>query len=151
MEQGLQRKISALELMGYDTIQLLCTGEFSRLVTQRALLLEPARIIPPLIRARVQPQRVGIVVPVEEQIVEQAGKWSSLPAQPCFAVASPYLSDEATFADAANSLKSQGAELVELDCMGYHQQHRAWLLQRLNVPVLLSNPLVARLAAELRP
>lgn len=26
VEQGLQRKISALELMGYDTILLLCTG-----------------------------------------------------------------------------------------------------------------------------
>ncbi|WP_419963075.1 AroM family protein [Pantoea vagans] len=151
VEQGLQRKISALELMGYDIILLLCTGEFSQLVTQRALLLEPDRIIPPLIRALVQQQRVGIVVPVEEQIAEQAGKWQPLPAQPCFAVASPYQGDEATFADAAHRLKAQGAELVVLDCMGYHQQHRAWLQQRLDVPVLLSNQLVARLAAELLP
>ena len=58
---------------------------------------------------------------------------------------------EATFADAANSLKAQGAALVVLDCMGYHQQHRIGLQQRLGVPVLLSNQLVARLAAELLP
>ncbi|WP_439332195.1 AroM family protein, partial [Pantoea agglomerans] len=38
--------------------------------------------MPPLICAMVQQQRVGIVVPVEEQIVEQAGKWQQLPAQP---------------------------------------------------------------------
>ncbi|PAW37473.1 hypothetical protein CIL06_17920 [Pantoea vagans] len=151
VEQGLQRKISALEQMGYDTILLLCTGEFSQLVTQRALLLEPDRIIPPLIRAMVQQQRVGIVVPVEEQIVEQAGKWQPLPVAPCYAVASPYQGDETTFTEAANRLKAQGAELVVLDCMGYHQQHRAWLQQRLDVPVLLSNQLVARLAAELLP
>ncbi|KNH30411.1 AroM family protein [Pantoea vagans] len=152
VEQGLQCKISALEQAGYATILLLCTGEFIRLRTQRALLLEPDRLIPPLICAMVQQQqRVGIVVPVEEQIVEQAGKWQQLPAQPCFAVASPYQGDQATFADAANSLKAQGAALVVLDCMGYHQQHRIGLQQRLGVPVLLSNQLVARLAAELLP
>ncbi|MBT8499654.1 hypothetical protein DH20_09080 [Pantoea agglomerans] len=151
VEQGLQRKISALEQAGYATILLLCTGEFSQLRTQRALLLEPDRLIPPLICAMVQQQRVGIVVPVKEQIVEQAGKWQQLPAQPCFAVASPYQGDQATFADAANRLKAQGAALVVLDCMGYHQQHRIGLQQRLGVPVLLSNQLVARLAAELLP
>jgi hypothetical protein len=59
--------------------------------------------------------------------------------------------NQATFADAANSLKAQGAALVVLDCMGYHQQHRIGLQQRLGVPVLLSNQLVARLAAELLP
>lgn len=149
VEQGLQRKISALEQAGYDTILLLCTGEFGTLHTQRALLLEPDRIIPPLIRAMVQQQRVGIVVPVEEQIVEQAAKWQLLPTPACYAVASPYLADEATFAAAARSLQAQGAGLVVLDCIGYHQQHRAALQSQLGVPVLLSNQLVARLAAEL--
>lgn len=151
VEQGLQRKISTLEQLGYDTILLLCTGEFSQLVTRRAILLEPDRIIPPLICALVQQQRVGIVVPVEEQIVEQAGKWQKLPVQPCYAVASPYQGDQTTFFDAADNLKAQGAALVVLDCMGYHQQHQAVLQQRLGVPVLLSNQLVARLAAELLP
>lgn len=152
VEQGLQRKISALEQMGYDAILLLCTGEFSQLHTRRALLLEPDRIIPPLICAMVQQQqRVGIVVPIGEQIVEQAAKWQRLPSPPVYAVASPYQGDEATFADAAERLKAQGAALVVLDCIGYHQQHRAWLQQRLDVPVLLSSQLVARLAAELLP
>ncbi|MGK3142763.1 AroM family protein [Pantoea sp. C2G6] len=151
VEQGLQRKISALEQAGYETILLLCTGEFSTLRTRRALLLEPDRIIPPLIQALVQHQRVGIVVPVEEQIVEQAAKWHALPSPPCFAVASPYQGDEASFAAAARQLSAQGAGLVVLDCIGYRQQHRLWLQQQLTVPVLLSNQLVARLAAELLP
>lgn len=149
VEQGLQRKISALEQAGYDTILLLCTGEFGALRTRRALLLEPDRIIPPLIGALVQQQRVGIVVPVEEQIVEQAGKWQPLPTPPCFAVASPYLADDQVFAAAARTLQAADVGLVVLDCIGYHQQHRAVLQARLGVPVLLSNQLVARLAAEL--
>jgi len=149
VEQGLQRKISALEQAGYAAILLLCTGEFSRLSTQRALLLEPDRIIPPLIAALVQHQQVGVVVPVVEQIAEQAAKWQQLPSPPCYAVASPYQGDEATFADAARRLKAQGAALVVLDCIGYHQQHKIWLQQQLDVSVLLSNQLVARLAASL--
>jgi len=38
---------------------------------------------------------------------------------------------------------------VVLDCIGYHQQHRDFLQKMLGIPVLLSNVLVAKLAAEL--
>ena len=36
-----------------------------------------------------------------------------------------------------------------LDCLCYHQQHRDILQKALDIPVLLSNVLVSRLAAEL--
>ena len=149
VEQGLQRKISALENQGYDTILLLCTGEFGTLKTESALLLEPDRIIPPLVSAIVQQHKVGIVVPVEEQIAEQANKWRNLNSAPCFAVASPYLSQQADLVEAGLSLQEQGADVVVLDCIGYHQKHRDFLQKMLGIPVLLSNVLVAKLAAEL--
>lgn len=149
VEQGLQRKISALEAQGYDTILLLCTGEFGTLKTQKALLLEPDRIIPPLVAAIVQDHKVGIVVPVAEQINEQANKWRNLPNRPCFAVASPYLAQQADLMDAGLALQEQGTDVVVLDCIGYHQKHRDFLQKMLGIPVLLSNVLVAKLAAEL--
>lgn len=149
VEQELQLKITELEAMGCDVIMLLCTGEFGHLRTATALLLEPDRIVPPLISAIVGEHRVGIVVPVKEQIQEQASKWQLLATPPCFAVASPYLADKATLAQAAQSLLQQGAEVVVLDCIGYHQQQRDFLLTKLKIPVLLSNVLVAKLAAEL--
>jgi protein AroM len=138
-----------LEEQGYKTIQLLCTGKFDHLHTKQALLLEPDRIIPPLLAAMVSGHRLGIVVPVEEQIKQQANKWLMLAASPCFAVASPYLNDDAELARAANALQRQGAEVVVLDCMGYNQRHRDFLQRRLGIPVLLANVLVAKLAAEL--
>lgn len=149
VEQGLQQKIRELERQGCEVILLLCTGEFGHLQAEQALLLEPDRIIPPLIAAIVSQHRVGIVVPVEEQINEQAGKWQQLATPPCFAVASPYLADEVRLEQAANALQQQGAEVVVLDCIGYHQRHRDFLQARLDIPVLLSNVLVAKLAAEL--
>ncbi|MCZ4059136.1 AroM family protein [Pantoea sp. LMR881] len=149
VEQGLQQKIFALEEAGYDTILLLCTGQFGALKTHSALLLEPDRIIPPLVKAIVDQHQVGIVVPVEEQIHEQATKWRHLTKPACFAVASPYLADNETLLSAAQALQAQGADVVVLDCIGYHQYHRDVLQKQLDIPVLLSNVLVAKLAAEL--
>ncbi|CAK6495647.1 hypothetical protein PANNVG_02679 [Pantoea sp. Nvir] len=149
VEQGLQAKIAALEAEGYDTILLLCTGEFGALTAKSALLLEPDRIIPPLVSAIVQDHQVGIVVPVEEQMQQQANKWRNLQRRPCFAVASPYIPDNEKLTDAALSLQEQGADVVVLDCIGYNQTHRDFLQKLLGIPVLLSNVLVAKLAAEL--
>ncbi|VDZ51960.1 AroM protein [Serratia odorifera] len=89
VEQGLQQKIHELEQRGCEVILLLCTGEFGHLQAEQALLLEPDRIIPPLIAAIVSQHRVGIVVPVAEQINEQAGKWQQLATPPCFALPAP--------------------------------------------------------------
>lgn len=149
VEQGLQRSISQLEQQGYGTILLLCTGAFGTLKTESALLLEPDRIIPPLVNAIVQQHKVGIVVPVAEQIAEQASKWRNLATAPCFAVASPYLAQQSDLIEAGLSLQEQGADVVVLDCIGYHQKHRDFLQKMLGIPVLLSNVLVAKLAAEL--
>ncbi len=149
VERGLQQKIDWLDDLGCETILLLCTGEFGRLSAARALLLEPDRIVPPLISAIVGEHPVGIVVPVAEQVQEQANKWQWLATRPCFAVASPYLADEAEWLRAAQTLSRQDVKVVVLDCIGYHQQHRNFLQTQLEIPVLLSNVLLAKLAAEL--
>lgn len=149
VEQGLQQKITELEARGCTLILLLCTGKFEHLHAEKALLLEPDRIVPPLISAIVGQHQVGIVVPVKEQVKEQASKWQLLAMPPCFAVASPYQVDEMTLAQAAGALQQQGAEVVVLDCIGYQQQQRDFLQATLGIPVLLSNVLMAKLAAEL--
>ncbi|HHU8840633.1 TPA: AroM family protein, partial [Escherichia coli] len=44
---------------------------------------------------------------------------------------------------------AKGADVIMLDCLGFNQRHRDLLQKQLDVPVLLSNVLIARLAAEL--
>ncbi len=149
VEPALQEKIDWLESEGCETILLLCTGEFHHLKAKNALLLEPDRIIPPLINGIVGSHQVGIVVPVTEQIEHQAGKWLKLAKKPCYATASPYLANEQTLIKAALSLKEQGAQVVLLDCIGYQRRHADIIQQHIDVPVLLSNSLVVKLAAEL--
>ena len=48
-----------------------------------------------------------------------------------------------------NELVERGADVLILDCLGFHQHHRDLLQKALDVPVLLSNVLMARLASEL--
>lgn len=149
VEQGLQRKITALEQQGYDTILLLCTGEFGTLKTTSALLLEPDRIIPPLVASIVDGHQVGIILPVPELMPAQARKWQVLENPPHYSLANPFYGTEEELIGAGRDLLSQGADVLLLDCLGFHQKHRDLLQKALDVPVLLSNVLVARLASEL--
>lgn len=149
VEAALQNQIRELERQGFETILMLCSGHYSNLFTERAVLLEPYRILPPLVEAIIDGHQAGIVVAREENIAEQARKWKSLAQRPYFAVASPWHNSDDELIDAALLLQEQGADVVLLDCLGYHQRHRDFLQKLLGIPVLLSNVLIAKLAAEL--
>lgn len=149
IERGLQQRIAQLERSGYEIILLLSSEKFSGLTTRHATLLEPDRIVPPLVEAIVEGHQVGIMLPQDGLKERLAGKWKNLSYPPCFAVASPEHPDEERLIDAALSLQEQGADVVVLDSIGYQQRHRDFLQKLLGIPVLLPNVLVARLAAEL--
>ncbi|MGB9097501.1 AroM family protein [Erwinia sp.] len=149
VEEALQNQILELERQGFETILMLCSGQYKNLFTDSAILLEPYRILPPLVDAITGGHQVGIVVAREEYIAEQAYKWQSLAQMPHFAVASPWETSDDDLIDAALHLQEQGADVVVLDCLGYHQRHRDFLQKLLGIPVLLSNVLIAKLAAEL--
>lgn len=159
VEQALQEKINWMEEKGCEVILLMCGGEFSGLQSQSVMLINPDRLVPPLIDGIVGTNQVGIIVSDTEQMEQQVNKWKNLAKRPHFAVTSPYLFNEGEIEesgadgkrlrDAALSLKAQGAEVVVLDCIGYETHHGEMLEEYLQLPVLLSNTLVARLAAEL--
>lgn len=145
----LQKIVNALEEQGFTTILILCAGEYKELATENAVLLDPYRILPPLVNAIAGSDQVGIMVAREEYIGEQAYKWRSLSIKPHFAVASPWEVGDDGLMDAALKLQELGADVIVLDCLGYQQRHRDFLQKMLGIPVLLSNTLIASLAAEL--
>ena len=69
--------------------------------------------------------------------------------QPLYALANPFWDSEAKLIAAGQELIDRGADVLMLDCLGFHQRHRDLLQKALDVPVLLSNVLMARLASEL--
>src|SRR5690606_35277769 len=68
IERALQGVIEVLDNQGYDVILLMSTASLSGLHARNAILLEPTRIIPPLVASIVDGHQVGVIVPIEELI-----------------------------------------------------------------------------------
>lgn len=149
VEHSLQAVIEVLDNQSYDVILLLNTFKLRTMVARNAILLEPQRIIPPLVASIVEGHQVGVLVPVEAILDAQQEKWQMLSNLPYYALANPLRDTDQHLISAANSLLDQGVDVLVLDSLSYHQRHRDLLQKALDVPVLLSNVLVARLAAEL--
>ncbi|KNC92165.1 AroM family protein [Trabulsiella odontotermitis] len=140
VERDLQAVIEVLDQQHYDVILFMSTAPITGLIARNAILLEPLRIIPPLVASIVDGHHVGVLVPLKELIPKPP---------PQFALADPMQHTDAQLVDAGRELIEKGADVLMLDCLGYSQKHRDLLQKVLDVPVLLSNILVARLAAEL--
>ncbi|HDV8887574.1 TPA: AroM family protein [Raoultella planticola] len=149
VERDLKHIIAMLDRQEYDVILFLSSEMLSGLTARNAILLEPQRIIPPLVASIVDGHQVGVIVPVEEVLPMQRQKWLSLDNAPYYALANPISGSDSDLLSAGRALLEQGADVLVLDCLGYHQHHRDVLQKALDVPVLLSNVLVSRLAAEL--
>lgn len=149
VREGVQAKLNELENLGCRLIALLCTGEFHGLGCQRAWLLEPDLLVPPVITALANGRQAGILVPLPAQMASEAAKWRALARAPVYAAASPYAATPEQLTAAALELKAQGAEAIVLDCMGYTEQHRRIVGEATGLPVILSNALLARLLAAL--
>jgi protein AroM len=148
MRDGVQRALAALEEEGCDAILLLCTGTFDGLECDKAWLVEPDHIIPGMVAGLVERRQLGIVVPIAGQIESESGKWQALARPPLFAAASPYEEATEAMTAAGAALKSHGAAALLLDCIGFTERHRT-ALSRLDLPIILSNAVVAKAVGEL--
>jgi protein AroM len=148
VERGAQEKLGLLEREGCDVILMLCTGTFHALQCRKSWLVEPDRIIPPLVAALLQDRLLGIIVPLAEQMQSESAKWSRLARQPIFASASPYADDLDAVIRAGAELAERGAQALLLDCIGFTERHRSALAET-GLPVILSNAVVAKAVGEL--
>ncbi len=83
IERSLQGVIEVLDNQGYDVILLMSTAPIKGLTARNAILLEPMRIIPPLVASIVDGHQVGVIVPIEELMDNQEAKWHVLKKCPC--------------------------------------------------------------------
>jgi protein AroM len=148
VELALQGMIEILDNQDYDVILVLGNGRYTRLSARNAMLLVPDRLIPPLVASIVEGHQVGILLPTPELLSFQQKKWRELGNSPLYTPAAS-LSDDSALVGAGRELVQRGADVLVLDSLGFHQHHRDLLQRALDVPVLLSHMLLARLASEL--
>lgn len=149
VERDLQSVVEVLDNQSFDVILLMSTAAIKNMTARNTILLEPLRIIPPLVASIVDGHQVGVIVPVEELLAVQAQKWQALATPPLYALANPIHDPPHQLIAAGKELQENGADVIMLDCLGFNQRHRDLLQKNLDVPVLLSNVLIARLASEL--
>ncbi len=80
IERDVRSAIAMLDRQHYDVILLLSSEQLTGFTTHHAILLEPQRIIPPLVASIVDGHPVGVIVPVEEimPMQRQSGsRWKS--------------------------------------------------------------------------
>ncbi len=142
----MQERIAALEAQGANPILILCTGEFPPFRSD-ALLVEPERLLPALVRG-LAVRRLGVIAPLPEQVPAIVDKWRSIGVEPVAAAGSPY-GPEGQVVEAARSLRGQPLDLIVMDCMGYTEAHRALVRAEIDRPVLLSSAAVARVVGAL--
>lgn len=71
VERDLQSVVEVLDNRGYDVIILMSTAAIKSMAARNSILLEPLRIIPPLVASIVDGHQVGVIVPVAELLAAQ--------------------------------------------------------------------------------
>lgn len=112
IERSLQGVIEVLDNQGYDVILLMSTAPIKGLTARNAILLEPMRIIPPLVASIVDGHQVGVIVPIEELMDNQEAKWHVLEKVPLYALANPFWDSEAKLIAAGKELLERGADVL---------------------------------------
>lgn len=101
IERDVRSAIAMLDRQHYDVILLLSSEQLTGFTTHHAILLEPQRIIPPLVASIVDGHQVGVIVPVEEIMPMQRQKWLSLEKSPYYALANPFTGSDSELLTAA--------------------------------------------------
>jgi protein AroM len=147
-----QKRIEEVEAEGTALTVLLCTGTFHGLEARRPLV-EPDKILLGTLRGVRFQGRLGVLTPSPRHVQQTEARWRGHGFDPVVVSLSPYegghSGQEVSLAPIADTLRSGGAGLVVLDCIGFTRRLRHDLQERVRVPMLVANLLVARLVAEL--
>jgi protein AroM len=139
----------ARRLEGGGPTLLCCTGHFAGL-PRRSDLVQPSGVLNALAEALLPEGRLGVFVPLPEQIGPLAMK-RARPGLEVTAMALTPLSDAAAVEAAAREMAARRPDLVLLDCMSYTREDKALMAKHLSCPILLSIAVAARTAASLLP
>jgi protein AroM len=143
-----QHCIDLLTARGAEILLLLCTGTFPRFSSKR-LFIESQKILDHFILAlHEENERMGLLIPLTDQIVQARKKYGRLKGEMIIKVASPYaLRDEVSLA--AKELKKGDPHVIVMHCMGYTQAMKKRVMEITGRPTVLARSLVARTLKEL--
>lgn len=143
----IQACIHKAEDAGVTSILLLCTGKFPKF-DSRVLLLYPQPIVQSLVGKLCAGQKIGVMVPEDDQKEEVRQKWMESGLEIHLVSGSPY-KDIKDILSAAEELRRDDISLICLDCMGYTVEMKHQIASLTEKPVILPRTLISRIVDEL--
>ncbi|WP_020007713.1 AroM family protein [Salinicoccus albus] len=147
-EEKIQKIITEAEAFDYENILLLCTGTFKNIKLKSSKLFLPEQLVSPVIAKLGRSQKMGLMIPQESQKKMMTKKWSKYEIFPLIASASPYSNIEEIIM-AAKYLENEDSDFILMDCMGYTEEMRKSVFDEVNIPIILSNTLMAKILSEI--
>lgn len=126
---------------------LACTGAFKGL-PECPGLVQPSAVLNALAEALLPRGRLGILVPLPEQIPELRAA-RERPGLDVIGMALRPQGDDAARARVAAEMAAARPDLVLLDCISYTRADKAAFTRALECPVLLASSIAARVAAAM--
>lgn len=140
--------LARLRADGAGAIVFACTGDFPPMAGDAGVIF-PSRLLSGLAVALLPRGRLGLLVPLAEQIAKLSGKWQR-PGVDVVADALLPSGDEFAACQAAERLVAHKPDLVAMDCMSYTPATKAAIGKVLGpVPILLAVTAVSRVVGEL--
>lgn len=128
--------LDKLEERGVSAALLCCSGRFPAFESQ-VRLLQPSRILSGLVEAVLPKGRLGLLLPLPDQIEHITRKWQRDGVEVVGQAAAPGSSPESIRA-AASSLANRKPDLILMDCMAYTAADKAHVRAVYDGPILLA-------------
>lgn len=130
-----------------DAFVILCAGVFPPFASRKPVLT-PDRCLAAVVNAAFDGRRLGVIVPIKEQLASSAARWSRVDPGVVVTVASPY-DEPARLVAAAEELQRAGVSLVVMECQGFTSPMKRVVRDITGAPALLPASVLARFLAEL--
>lgn len=139
--------LAELEGRGVSVAVLCCSGAFPGFES-RVRLIEPSRVLSGLADAVLPKGRLGLLVPLAEQVEHIARKWRRDGVEVMGEAVAPGSKQEAVKA-AAEALAAKAPDLIVMDCMAYTSAERAVVRTVFDGPILMAMSAAGRVVEEL--
>jgi protein AroM len=144
----LGKKIDHLHEKGAQLVIILCTTPFDNLPA-KTLVLKTGNLLNSLIRVLSHNGKLGVLIPLKEQIEPSKLRWKNLGIDVTVEYASPY-GDLSALKDAASRLSCiEEVKLILMDCLGYSAKMKEMISPFFKAPIILPRSLLATIINEI--
>jgi protein AroM len=144
----LGKKIDHLHEKGAQLVIILCTTPFYNLPA-KTFVLKTGNLLNSIIRALSHNGKLGVLIPLKEQIEASKLRWKNLGIDVTVEYASPYGDLSALMGAASRLSVIEEVNLILMDCLGYSVKMKEMISPFFKAPIILPRSLLVTIINEI--